>query len=266
VTHTRLIATDLDGTLLRSDHSLSERTRAALLACTATGIEVVFVTARPPRVVRHLVEQAGCAATAICVNGAMLHDFAAATTTYVHEFTPDTARRIVDELRPLLPDTGFALETGEQVWHGSVYRVGLLSDEAAFLAEPWESVWADVGRVVKVLARSATATADEMVAAVAGKLTVDAEVSHSGGRGLLEIAPPGATKASTLAWLCGQRGIDAAQVVAFGDMPNDLAMLRWAGTSYGMANAHPRVLAAVSRVTASNDQDGVAAVLESLIG
>jgi Cof subfamily protein (haloacid dehalogenase superfamily) len=262
----RLIATDLDGTLLHSDQSLSKRACAALQACTAAGIGVVFVTARPPRVMRHLVEQAGCAATAICANGAMLHDFAADLSTVVHAFAPQAARRIVDELRDLLPDPGFALETGELIWHSTAFRTRLLHDQARFLADPWDEVWGRVGRVVKVLARSASAEADEMLSAVAGRLTLAAEVSHSGARGMLEISPPGATKASTLAWFCEQRGIDASQVVAFGDMPNDLPMLRWAGTSYGMANAHPDVLAAVGRTAASNDEDGVAAVLEALLG
>lgn len=140
MTAARLIATDLDGTLLRPDGTLSARTLAALLGCARAGIEVVFVTARPPRVTRHLVGQAACAMTAICVNGAMLYDFAADAGTYVHEFTPAVARRIVDELRPLLPDAGYALETGEQVWFGSAYRVGLAGDRARFLAEPWDLV------------------------------------------------------------------------------------------------------------------------------
>ena len=72
-------------------------------------------------------------------------------------------------------------------------------------------------------------------------------------------------KATTLARLCAERGIAAEEVVAFGDMPNDLPMLAWAGTAYAVANAHPDVLAAVDRRTASNDDDGVALVVESLL-
>jgi Cof subfamily protein (haloacid dehalogenase superfamily) len=265
VTPPRLIATDLDGTLLRGDGSISERTRAALAGCREAGIGVVFVTARPPRVMHHIVEQAGHAATAICSNGAIVHDFAAADTTYVHEFASDTARAIVQALRPVLPDAGFALETGEQVYYDGRYHTGLLHDTQRHLAEPWEPVWGKVRRVVKILARSATWTADEMLAVALGTLTVPAEVSHSGGRGLVEIAPPGSTKASTLAWYCAERGIAAREVAAFGDMPNDLPMLAWAGSSYAVANAHPDVLRDARAVTASNEEDGVAAVLETLV-
>ena len=265
MTSPRLIATDLDGTLLRSDGSVSPRTRDALAACQAAGIGVVFVTARPPRVMDQIVEQAGHAATAICANGTIVHDFAEASSTYVHEFALEGARAIVDQLRPAVPDCGFALETGERVWYDTGYRIGLINDTQRYLADPWDSVWDEVSRVVKVLARSSTHTADQMLAAAQQVLTVPAEISHSGGRGLVEIAPPGATKASTLAWYCEARGIKPDAVVAFGDMPNDLPMLAWAGSSYAVANAHPEVLRGATGVTGSNDEDGVAAVLESLL-
>jgi hypothetical protein len=270
----RLVATDLDGTLLRSDRSLSARTVKALAGCAAAGIEVVFVTARPPRVVVDIARAAGVVRIAICGNGTMVHDFETAESTYVHAFTAAEARALVDAVRRILPDAGVAIETGEEVWIGPGYRIGGIADPARHLVDPWESVWERADRVVKVLARSPdmgagvdagpTMSADEMLAAVAAGLDQPAELSHSGGRGLLEIAPPGATKAGTLAWYCERRGVAAAEVAAFGDMINDLPMLAWAGTSYAVANAHPEVLAAADRQIASNDEDGVATILESL--
>ncbi len=88
------------------------------------------------------------------------------------------------------------------------------------------------------------------------------EITHSSSAGLLEISAPGVSKATTLGRFCAEIGIAREQVLAFGDMPNDLAMLAWAGTAYAVANAHPQVLATVSRHTASNDDDGVARVVE----
>ena len=82
--------------------------------------------------------------------------------------------------------------------------------------------------------------------------------------GLVEISAAGVTKAAALARVCDRLGIDAADVVAFGDMPNDLALLAWAGTSYAVSNAHPSVLAAADHVTASNDEDGVAEALAGI--
>ena len=83
---------------------------------------------------------------------------------------------------------------------------------------------------------------------------------------LVEISAAGVTKATTLALLCDELGVGADEVVAFGDMPNDLAMLEWAGTSYAMANGHPSVLELAGRVAPANEDDGVAATLEELFG
>ena len=80
----------------------------------------------------------------------------------------------------------------------------------------------------------------------------------------MEISAPGVSKASGLARFCAERGVAAGQVLAFGDMPNDLPMLVWAGRAYAMANAHPQVLQEVGRVAPSVHDDGVAVVLEEL--
>ncbi len=92
-----------------------------------------------------------------------------------------------------------------------------------------------------------------------------AEITRSSESALLEISGAGVSKATTLAKCCAERGVTASEVVAFGDMPNDLAMLGWAATSYAVANAHPHVLAATTHRTASNEDDGVARVIERII-
>ncbi|HEU5357168.1 MAG TPA: HAD family hydrolase [Actinocrinis sp.] len=263
----KLIATDLDGTLLRSDRSVSERTCAALKACAAAGIEVVLVTARPHRTVVDLAQRLGSVTTAICANGAAVLDVASAAAELVHSFQVEQALGIVAELRPVFsPRTGFALETGGQVFCEPEFRPGLISGDGAVVTEDLRLAQPVGDRYVKVLARDDLANADDMVAAARAVVGDRAEPSQSGGRGLVEIAPRGATKAGTLAWHCARLGIGAHDVVAFGDMPNDLPMLTWAGTAYAVANAHADVLAVVDRVTASNDEDGVAAALEALLG
>jgi hydroxymethylpyrimidine pyrophosphatase-like HAD family hydrolase len=266
VTFPRLIATDLDGTLLRSDRSVSERTRATLRECADAGVEVVLVTARPQRTVVDLARYIGSTATAVCANGAAVLDVRTGAVDRVHSFTVERALEIVAALRPLLPTgTGFALETGDEVYRDPLFRPGTISGNGSIPIADVALAQPAAGRYLKVLARSETVSADELLEAARPALTGIAEASHSGGRGLLEIAPPGATKAGTLAWHCARVGVDARDVVAFGDMPNDLPMLVWAGTAYAVANAHPDVLAAVDRVTASNDEDGVAAALEEIV-
>ena len=89
-------------------------------------------------------------------------------------------------------------------------------------------------------------------------------VTWSSDSALLEISAPGVTKASTLALVAADLGIRAEEVVAFGDMPNDLPMLAWAGTSYAVANAHPSVLAVADHIAPHHDDDGVAQALAAL--
>jgi len=119
---------------------------------------------------------------------------------------------------------------------------------------------------VKLLARHEEMDPDSLLAAareVAGDLV---ELTHSSSTGLLEISAAGVSKASALARLAEQEGIGAADVVAFGDMPNDLPMLAWAGTAYGIRTGHPDVLAAVERLVDGPEDDGVARELERLFG
>jgi len=267
----RLIATDLDGTLLDDERQLTPRTVAAVHAARDAGIEFVLVTARPPRTVAHLAERLGGRIAALCGNGTILAEFDAdggdsGETTFIHSFPADQAIAIVDQLRPVLGDTGFAMETGFEVYFETEFRIGAVDDRRRVLTDNLTGIAPQMPSIVKVLARSRRHSADELVALAEATLTVDAEVSHSGGHGLLEIAPLGASKASALGWLCARRGIAASEVAAFGDMPNDLPMLQWAGLGYAMENAHHDVLAAADYVIGHHAADGVAAALEELLG
>ncbi|MDQ6601158.1 MAG: HAD hydrolase family protein, partial [Chloroflexota bacterium] len=118
--------------------------------------------------------------------------------------------------------------------------------------------------VTKLIVRHPELPLDDLLRisrVVAGEM---AAVTHSGAP-FVEISAAGITKASALAGLCDRLGIAPSQVIAFGDMPNDLPMLAWAGRSVAVANAHPDVLAVVDEVTTANEEDGVAVVLERLI-
>ena len=93
-----------------------------------------------------------------------------------------------------------------------------------------------------------------------------AESTNSSSSGMAEVSALGVTKASGLAWVAERCGVAAVDVVAFGDMPNDLPMFGWAGWSrVAVANAHPEVLAMADEVTVGNDEDGVAVYLDRLL-
>jgi Cof subfamily protein (haloacid dehalogenase superfamily) len=257
----RVVATDLDGTIIRSDGSISARTRAALAAVEDAGALVVIVTGRPPRWLTGIAEQTGHHGLAICSNGAVVWDLHTEQVVDEHPLDAETVTRIAADLRAELPGLGFAVESVTHGFaHEPVYRPRWPTDEQTVVAHLEALVSTPV---VKLLARHEDMSADELLArarAVVGDGL--ATLTHSSRDGLLEISAAGVTKASTLTRVCADAGYSAADVVAFGDMPNDLPMLAWAGTGVAVANAHPSVLAAVDEVTASNDDDGVALVLE----
>lgn len=259
----RAVACDLDGTLLRSDGTLDPRTRAALGMLPAAGILLVICTARPARWLRPLVEAIGHGGVAVCANGAIVWDLLNGVALDARLLQPRAAAEVVARLGPRLPGAAWAVEwvDGYGREPGYVSRwptpAGTIVDEIqALLTEP----------LAKLMLRHDRLGADALVTVARQLVDGLAEPSHSNSAdGLLELSAAGVSKASALARLCAQRGIDSAEVVAFGDMPNDLPMLRWAGHAVAVANAHPDVLVTADEITASNDAAGVAIVLERML-
>ena len=264
----RVIATDLDGTLLRSDGSVSARTAAALAAVAEAGILTVLVTARPPRWLHDLSHVVGAHGIAICGNGAFVYDVVARAVVEVHTFAPAAVAEVVADLRERLPHITFAAETAvgcfvEESWPNPHEE----DADARTMIPLIESLVAsqDVGhRVGKLLALAPGDPTDAFLAAVAEVAGEAAVLAYSGAFGLAELNQPGVTKSARLGrW--GACGVPAADGGAFGDMPTDLPMLPWAGRSFAMGNAHPDVLAATTDRCRTNDEDGVATVLEELV-
>ncbi|MFI5084894.1 MAG: HAD family hydrolase [Actinomycetales bacterium] len=265
----RLIASDVDGTILGRDGKISPRTVAAFAAARDAGVEIVFVTGRPPRWLGPLREQLGHTGTVICSNGAVVYDLAAEQVLSSRLLDRDTvlhARRVI---AALVPSARFAAE-GLDGFHlepdfiepGSVE---LLSDVLpAPLAETLGS--GSGSGIVKFLAITSECGPDEFLALVRRALEETLSVTHSAPtQALLELGPAGVNKAVALAAYAQSRGIDAADVVSFGDMPNDIEMLRWAGSGYAMASGHPAARDAANLQAPHFDDDGVAQVIEGLL-
>ncbi|PWK90539.1 hypothetical protein C8D88_101556 [Lentzea atacamensis] len=252
----RLIATDLDGTLLHPDGVLSDRTRATLEAVDA---DVVIVTARPPR----YVEDLALTGTAICANGAMIYDLANREVLEAQTVPLDIVRKVAEALAEVIPDVGIAVETGLEVL-GEPRFQGFGPNNPHRTLELLDHVFDEAHQVVQMLAWAPDAEADHLMEIAAEAVGQHVTVTHSGGIGLLDISPPGVSKASALESLCRARGISKEEVIAFGDMPNDLSVLGWAGTAYAMGNAHPRVKQACSNHAPPNTEDGVAQIIEQL--
>ena len=261
MTAPRVVATDLDGTIVRSDGTISLRTREALTAAEAAGAMVVIVTGRPPRWLHGIAEETGHHGLAICANGALVYDLHSEQVVESHPLEVADARRLVDELRASIPGLAFGVESVDVGFaHEPSYVPRWTTDASTVVAEIETLLSAPVA---KLLCRHEGMGSDELLAH-ARDVVGDhlATLTHSSRDGLLEISAAGISKASTLETVCAERGYAATDAIAFGDMPNDLPMLAWAGHSVAVANAHPEVLAAADEVTSSNDDDGVAQVLE----
>ncbi|CAB4929160.1 MAG: HAD-IIB family hydrolase [Actinobacteria bacterium] len=271
----RLFATDLDGTLLLPDGTIGQRTREAIDALIERGIVVVFVTGRPPRWIRPIAEMTGHHGTAIGANGALVIDMEAEIIRRVHPIDPVSARATADRLRAVAPDITFAVEYATE---------GLGLDSSSFALSTgyvprWEIppgteilepdvLFARPG-ITKLLARphgNHGHDADTLLDAADRAVADLVEVTHSSSDDvLLEMSALGVNKGTTLAEITRSLGIDSTEVVACGDMPNDIAMLTWAGHSYSMSEAHPAAQAAATAIIGSNAHEAVAGLIESIL-
>ncbi|MER7276752.1 HAD family hydrolase [Dactylosporangium sp. NPDC000244] len=260
----RLVATDLDGTLVRHDRTVSPRTVAVFRRLHDSGVAIVLVTGRPIRWIFPVYSQLGVPALAICANGAATYDPATDTIVHSEPLEADVLAEACARLRAEVPGVVFAVERdgGRQMRHEPGFPVG-----------PWEADHESVGPctpeelltrpAAKLLVRAGVQSPDEFTARVGACLAGLAEATNSSSSGMVEVSAAGVTKASALALVARTHSVEAADVIAFGDMPNDLPMLTWAGRGVAMANGHPMVRAAASDVTKhSNEDDGVAEYLE----
>ena len=256
----KLVATDLDGTVVRSDGTISDRMRTALAAVERAGALLVLVTGRPPRWMPQIVEATGHRGVAICANGALVYDLHTSTVVRHDLLSADAMRAVVEALQRDAPGIAFAVERHDTGFaHEPSYRPRWDGDDPKAVRPLTELV---AHGAVKLLARHDAMDADELLAVAHRSVGELGTLTHSSSDGLLEISALGVSKATGLAALAAEHGIEAADVIAFGDMPNDLPMLAWAGHGVAVANGHPEVVAIADEVTASNDDDGVAQVLD----
>ncbi len=260
----RLVATDLDGTLLRSDGTVSDRTLTTLARVRAAGVVLVLITARPPRVVSTLARAMGIDGLAICCNGALIYDLDTETVIRHLPLAAADAHRFITTLRIMAPDVRFAVETGLTFGYEPEYLSSHPSSPPD-LPRIADGLTLSAHGVTKLIVQHPVVPLADLLRLVQATIGDTAVATHSGA-GFVEVSATGVTKATALAALCTALGISSPHVVAFGDMPNDIPMLAWAGRSYAVANAHPDVLAAAGRITPANDADGVAATLDTLIG
>ncbi len=263
----KMVATDVDGTLIDHDERVTARTKAAVGALIADGVPFVLATGRPPRWIDPVVQGLGYAPLCVCGNGAVIYDSAADRVLASMTLDVPTLSWLADVAERALPGCGLAAE-----------RVGESAHDAVtpqFVSSPqYEHAWLNpddtsVAReevidapAIKMLIRLPGARSSDMRTVLAPLIGERADITYSTEHGLIELSAPGITKAAGLSVVAQRLGVDEATIVAFGDMPNDVPMLTMAGLGVAMRNAHPEALAAADEIAESNSDDGVARVLE----
>ncbi|QNE75644.1 Cof-type HAD-IIB family hydrolase [Streptomyces finlayi] len=260
-----LVATDLDGTLLRPGDAVSPRSLAALALATAAGARHLVVTGRPVPGIRTLLAALGSDGPVVCGQGTQLYDAGTGrllwSVTLDRELAETALGKIEAEVGAVFAavdqdgaEGRTLIEPGFLMPHPTLPAVRT-RDRAALWASP----------VIKVLVRHPELS-DDALASAARAVVGDLATVTMAGPGTVELAPYGVDKGTGLALAAELLGLDPAGTIAFGDMPNDLPMFRRSGHGVAMANAHPELKAAADEVTSSNEEDGVAEVLERVFG
>lgn len=265
----RLIVSDIDGTFLDSHDRVSPRLRDAVMRAVHAGAEVALATGRPHRWIFPVIDQLPIRPVCVCSNGAVLYDPAEDKIVAAHSLDPEALATVMAVAQDVFgSDVAFGVER--------VGQSAFDSEEESFLTSPGyvTDLWSEAHGVapihelaaepaVKLIMRNVNMTSAEMFDKIAPHIDPDtAHVTYSMNEGLLELAAPGVNKATGVSTLAAMHGVEQKDVAAFGDMPNDIEMLAWAGTGVAMANAAPVVHDAADMVTTSNDDFGVALVLE----
>lgn len=262
----KLIASDLDGTLLDGSSELSPGTIDALRAAHAAGVRIVAATGRSHHSALGRLEPAGVIDWAVCSNGATVYDIRSDRVHRHHTIDDTAAAAVIGAVRAALPDVGIAWETtgghgfdaGFHALHPRLDEMGSQWDRGASPADHRPAA------TLKILVAHPEIDGGGLRVEVEPLLPDGVTMSHSGAA-FVEVTGDGVNKAFALAGLCDELGVAAMDVVAFGDQHNDVAMLQWAGHGIAMGNAHPEAVAAADDQTSSHHDDGVAEAIHRLL-
>lgn len=257
-----LVASDIDGTLLLNWKPISTATIDAIHRCQDAGVPFVLVTGRPIRWLAPIAEQIPDLGRVVCLNGAVVYDIATDSVVDSHTIDADTIAWITSAIQADHPDARFAYET---LSGGFIDRefVARRPREARIIDDASELHGHEVVKVLVRLGMSDSQAIHDLVDPLVED-TCHASFSEP-DNGLVELAPAGITKAKTLSDLCDHLGVARSQVMAFGDMPNDIEMLSWAGHGVAMGNALGSVKKIAASVTDEVDDDGVARYLDAVL-
>ncbi|MBJ7906202.1 HAD family hydrolase [Streptomyces sp. NPDC003656] len=260
-----LIATDLDGTLLRGDDTVSARSRAALEGAAREGARHLVVTGRPVPRVRGLLASLGAGGLAVCGQGAQVYDAGTGRMLWSVRLDRELAETALGKIEAEVGQVYAAVDQ-DGVDGLTLIEPGYLMPHPTLPAvrvDRRDDLWR--APISKVLLRHPDLSDDELTGTARSVVGSLATVTMS-GPGTVELQPCGITKATGLALAAEHLGLGRADTIAFGDMPNDIPMFQWAAHGVAMANAHRELRAVADEITLSNEDDGIAVVLERVYG
>lgn len=267
----KLIALDLDGTLNNSKKEITLRTKAALLRAQKSGVKIVLASGRPkPGLYKNAeeLELERFGGYLLCFNGANVSECGSGKVIYDKVMSPRMAQMVYDYNKS--QDYNMVLMSYEDRYvlaeDGEGYRV---KEEAALNGMEV--------KVVKSVRDTLTHPVNKLLFAAKPKFLEEIEMEfkrpyigqlsiYRSDPFYLEVMPMGVDKAHSLEKLAAHMGIGRNQVIAFGDGYNDLSMIEYAGMGVAMSNAVDDLRKKADRITLSNDEDGIAVVLEELMG
>jgi Cof subfamily protein (haloacid dehalogenase superfamily) len=265
----KLIATDIDGTMLRDDGSLSPRVRKAMHAAVDAGIPVVPATGRPLQMGQDIIEASGLDGYWVYANGSLTRHEGRNEDVRAFYIDFDTAVSAIEAVRASLPNCGFAIEFNDRLAYEShfadVVPEALFNEGEDDILEPVLEARERGAQIVKLLAFDTSQFDMNELQKQIDIVTDGALSSTNSGLRFVELAAEEISKAYALDLLVKDLGIASSEVAAFGDNQNDLAMLRWAGHSFAMANGTDDARATAGGVIGSNEDDALAVAIEEIL-
>ena len=266
--HGKLLALDVDGTLLDAKGRLRKRTKLAIQAASDSGSVVTLATGRDWLAVEKLMEILPSVQYAVCTNGIEVYSKKGHRLT-AREIDFDIAQMAIHSIRQKLPGVAIGVGIrGQLVGEPDIAKAlpampaGVTSFPAKIVPDVMEEMTSNVQDIVVYHSDYHSRIEDlyEIVDEIVRDKQIDVVFS---GLPMVEIVPAGCGKETGLSWLCSHLGIASTEVIAFGDGMNDLSMLKWAGKGIAMGQSVERVIGCADEVTLANSDDGVAVWIEA---
>ncbi|MBL7132567.1 MAG: HAD family phosphatase [Phycisphaerae bacterium] len=262
----RLVAIDIDGTLLNSAKQITDATAAILRAARQqAGVHIVLATARPPRSVMSIYNQLELDTPLINYNGALVYDPPAGRVLMHSPIACKTSRQIIDLARSVYPEVVVSAEILDR-WYtdrfdpayvtetGKRFRPNVVAPVSQWLTQA----------VTKLLLLGEPEKLKKLAGAIATKFLHQVTIVQTEWE-LLQITHATVSKAQALRVVAAQLSVSSEEVMAIGDNANDVGMLKWAGIGVAMGNAPASVIAAADYVTDHHDADGAAKAIHEII-